>query len=225
MPEFMAAWPEGNDYGGPNWNWESTNEDIGVANFRTNTPRKNLKPSNALKMAVKSRFPYGIDMEPNFQKIDGRYISLNKENNKWEVIIADETESHRFQIEIFSIYSRGIKPAPPLQVSKAEEILEAIKSGRYVNKKEYLDLMGDRPPKEEWLVVELRRDGVLLFEGKEVSLRQFTVISRDSVDSNPKSRLHLRADKKCKTEDIRSVVKAASDGGLKNVIFGAFITE
>ncbi|MFK5922106.1 MAG: hypothetical protein QM496_07990 [Verrucomicrobiota bacterium] len=39
------------------------------------------------------------------------------------------------------------------------------------------------------------------------------------------TRLHLRAEKKCRTEDIKAVVKMAEEHGIKDVIFGALVVD
>ncbi len=44
-------------------------------------------------------------------------------------------------------------------------------------------------------------------------------------EARVKSRLHLRADKRCTTRYIKEVVKAAADALVVDVIFGAFVVE
>ena len=58
-----------------------------------------------------------------------------------------------------------------------------------------------------------------------VSLDQVEQTMRLAKERNPRTRLHIRADKEVAHEKVKDVIAASGRGGVSNVIFSTFVTS
>lgn len=75
--------------------------------------------------------------------------------------------------------------------------------------------------KKPRLVVTITGDGELSHDGKLFTDEQFTALCRRHVSQHPTGVLHLRADKGVGFKSLGAVMRAASRGGLDQVVFSA----
>ncbi|MCF6313587.1 MAG: hypothetical protein L3J39_14165 [Verrucomicrobiales bacterium] len=230
MPDFMQDFPILKRWGaGVVWEWWSKNRKIRVEHSVAVYPREVMVTADALNQAIET---YRGDLVQNyslmgmtpdfFQISQERYLYQKREGDKWMLAIAERTEDSKCTIAVCWVYGEA--------QAEVNAVLRAVRSGVfgryelsfytscYARQKKMRDRSNGR------LVIELRKGGDVYHKDKKISLLDITRLSREWVD-HPlvgKARLHLRADKKSETQDIKNIVKAAADGGVVDVIFGTF---
>jgi len=89
--------------------------------------------------------------------------------------------------------------------------------------------LGAKVPKmvEGRVVLNIYKDGTIKGEAGETSLSLTDVqnLMAKAKVNNPKTRLHLRADRGAKHEFVRDVIQASARGGVSNVIFSTYVTD
>jgi len=238
MPDFMKDFPSlGSDVGG-RWEWWSKDGKIGAAHSIATYPRKIMDSPEALNKGVeeykdrKTQNRYLFEMSPKFIKAgEKRYLYEKRNGNEWEFAIAEETPDRKCTIAVF--WFHGSK------LDRASALLKAMRSGDFgaYSKSFYRGCQEQSRDyelrKAGRLVIELHKGGEIIFKGKEISASDLKQLCQDWVrkmNEEPYKnkaipRLHLRAHKKCKMEDIKFAVKAAAEGGMEDVIFGAFVPD
>lgn len=77
------------------------------------------------------------------------------------------------------------------------------------------------------VIVNVYEDGTLRDESgkKTLTPEQVEFIMAAAKARNPKTRLHVRTDKRAKHSAVKEVIAASARGGVTNVIFSTFVTD
>ena len=69
------------------------------------------------------------------------------------------------------------------------------------------------------LAIEITKDGKFSHQGKEISSEQITELSKTHKAKHPNGVLHLKGEKDLGFKHVRTVIRAASKGGLDDAVF------
>lgn len=76
------------------------------------------------------------------------------------------------------------------------------------------------------VVINIYPDGSVYDENSvPTSLDQVEQTMREARERNPRTRLHIRADREVAHEKVKDVIAASGRGGVNNVIFSTFVTD
>ena len=76
------------------------------------------------------------------------------------------------------------------------------------------------------VIINIYKDGSTYNEDSEpITIDEIEILMATAKGSNPNTRLHLRADKGVRHEQVKKVINASSRGGVNQVIFSTYVTD